>query len=59
MIIIKRQQPFSIVGKMVYEDVLLVVTLLINPAILIFYNFPSSIRKTIYSTKLIEIFNKK
>ncbi len=30
-----------------------------NPAILTFYNFPPSIRRTIYSTKLIEGFNKQ
>ncbi|EOS8106053.1 transposase, partial [Enterococcus faecium] len=31
-----------------------VIRLLMNPAILTFYNFPSSIRRTIYSTNLIE-----
>ncbi|HCH9516751.1 TPA: IS256 family transposase [Enterococcus faecium] len=36
-----------------------VVKLLMNPAILTFYNFPPSIRKTIYSTNLIEGFNKQ
>ncbi|MCZ4376905.1 IS256 family transposase [Enterococcus faecium] len=36
-----------------------VVKLLMNPAILTFYNFPSSIRRTIYSTNLIEGFNKQ
>lgn len=36
-----------------------VVKLFINPAILTFYNFPSSIRKNIYSTNLIESFNKQ
>ncbi|EME7207779.1 IS256 family transposase [Enterococcus faecium] len=36
-----------------------VVKLLMNPAILIFYNFPPSIRRTIYSTNLIEGFNKQ
>ncbi|NRE73934.1 transposase, partial [Enterococcus faecium] len=33
--------------------------LLMNPAILTFYNFPPSIRRTIYSTNLIEGFNKQ
>ncbi|EME3562486.1 IS256 family transposase [Enterococcus faecium] len=36
-----------------------VVKLLMNPAILILYNFPPSIRRTIYSTNLIEGFNKQ
>ena len=36
-----------------------VIRLLMNPAILTFYNFPSSIRRTIYSTNLIEGFNKQ
>ncbi|WP_426288635.1 IS256 family transposase [Enterococcus durans] len=36
-----------------------VVNLLMNPAILTFYNFPPSIRRTIYSTNLIEGFNKQ
>ena len=36
-----------------------VVKLLMNPAILTFYNFPPSIRRTIYSTTLIEGFNKQ
>ncbi|HFD0793278.1 TPA: IS256 family transposase [Enterococcus faecium] len=36
-----------------------VVKLLMNPAILTFYNFPPSIRRTIYSTNLIEVFNKQ
>lgn len=36
-----------------------VVKLLMNPAILTFYNFPQSIRRTIYSTNLIEGFNKQ
>lgn len=36
-----------------------VVKLLMNPAILSFYNFPPSIRRTIYSTNLIEGFNKQ
>ncbi|MEG0619037.1 MAG: IS256 family transposase [Bacilli bacterium] len=36
-----------------------VVKLLTNPAILTFYNFPPSIRRTIYSTNLIERFNKQ
>lgn len=36
-----------------------VVKLLMNPAILTFYNFPPSIRRTIYSTNLIESFNKQ
>lgn len=36
-----------------------VVKLLMNPAILTFYNFPPSIRRTIYSTNLIEGFNKQ
>ncbi|EEU78331.1 mutator type transposase (plasmid) [Enterococcus faecalis E1Sol] len=36
-----------------------VIKLFMNPAILTFYNFPSSIRKTIYSTNLIEGFNKQ
>lgn len=36
-----------------------IVKLLMNPAILTFYNFPPSIRKTIYSTNLIEGFNKQ
>ena len=36
-----------------------VVKLLMNPAILTFYNFPLSIRRTIYSTNLIEGFNKQ
>ncbi|EOI6039463.1 IS256 family transposase [Enterococcus faecium] len=36
-----------------------VVKLLMNPAILAFYNFPPSIRRTIYSTNLIEGFNKQ
>lgn len=36
-----------------------VVKLLMNPAILTFYNFLSSIRRTIYSTNLIEGFNKQ
>ena len=35
------------------------VKLLMNPAILTFYNFPPSIRRTIYSTNLIEGFNKQ
>ena len=36
-----------------------VVKLLMNPAILTFYNFPPSIRRTVYSTNLIEGFNKQ
>ena len=36
-----------------------VVKLLMNPAKLTFYNFPPSIRRTIYSTNLIEGFNKQ
>ena len=36
-----------------------VVKLLMNPAILTFYNFTPSIRRTIYSTNLIEGFNKQ
>ena len=36
-----------------------VVKLLMNPAILTFYNFPPSIRRTIYSTNLIQAFNKQ
>lgn len=36
-----------------------VVKLFMNPAILTFYNFPPSIRRTIYSTNLIEGFNKQ
>ncbi|WP_410779626.1 IS256 family transposase [Enterococcus sp. SB12] len=36
-----------------------VVKLLMNPAILTFYNFPPSIRRTIYSTNLIGGFNKQ
>ncbi|KAF1301835.1 IS256 family transposase [Enterococcus sp. JM9B] len=36
-----------------------VVKSLMNPAILTFYNFPPSIRRTIYSTNLIEGFNKQ
>ncbi|MDT2849298.1 IS256 family transposase [Vagococcus carniphilus] len=36
-----------------------VVKLLMNPAILTFYNFPPSIRRTIYLTNLIEGFNKQ
>ena len=36
-----------------------VVKLLMNPAILSFYNFPPSIRRTIYSTNLIKGFNKQ
>lgn len=36
-----------------------VVKLIMNPAILTFYNFPPSIRRTIYSTNLIEGFNKQ
>ena len=36
-----------------------VVKLLMNPAILTFYNFPPSIRRTIYSTNLIEGFKKQ
>ena len=36
-----------------------VVKLLMNPAILTFYNFPPSIGRTIYSTNLIEGFNKQ
>ncbi|EAG2845718.1 IS256 family transposase [Listeria monocytogenes] len=36
-----------------------VVKLLMNPAILTFYSFPPSIRRTIYSTNLIEGFNKQ
>ena len=36
-----------------------VVKVLMNPAILTFYNFPPSIRRTIYSTNLIEGFNKQ
>lgn len=36
-----------------------VIRLLMNPAILTFYNFPPSIRRTIYSTNLIEGFNKQ
>ncbi|MDT6360775.1 IS256 family transposase, partial [Enterococcus faecium] len=36
-----------------------VVKLLMNPALLTFYNFPHAIRRTIYSTNLIEGFNKQ
>lgn len=36
-----------------------VVNLLLNPAIVTFYNFPPTIRRTIYSTNLIEGFNKQ
>ncbi|MDT6659242.1 IS256 family transposase [Enterococcus faecium] len=36
-----------------------VVKLLLNPALLTFYNFPHAIRRTIYSTNLIEGFNKQ
>lgn len=36
-----------------------IVPLLLNPAMLTFYNFPSSIRRSIYSTNLIEGFNKQ
>ncbi|MEI5995272.1 IS256 family transposase [Enterococcus sp. 4G2_DIV0659] len=36
-----------------------VVESLMNPALLTFYNFPPSIRRTIYSTNLIEGFNKQ
>jgi len=36
-----------------------VVKLLMNPAILTFYNFPPSTIRTIYSTNLIEGFNKQ
>ena len=36
-----------------------VVKLIMNTAILTFYNFPPSIRRTIYSTNLIEGFNKQ
>ncbi len=36
-----------------------VVKLLMNPALLTFFNFPPSIRRTIYSTNLIEGFNKQ
>lgn len=36
-----------------------VVNLLLNPALLTFYNFPYDIRRTIYSTNLIEGFNKQ
>ncbi|MDW3677762.1 IS256 family transposase, partial [Enterococcus faecium] len=36
-----------------------VVNLLLNPALLTFYNFPHTIRRTIYSTNLIEGFNKQ
>lgn len=36
-----------------------IISLLLNPAILTFYNFPPSIRRTIYSTNLIEGFNKQ
>ncbi|MGX7014454.1 IS256 family transposase [Vagococcus silagei] len=36
-----------------------IIKLLFNPAILTFYNFPPSIRRTIYSTNLIEGFNKQ
>ena len=36
-----------------------VVNLLLNPALLTFYNFPYAIRRTIYSTNLIEGFNKQ
>lgn len=36
-----------------------VIKLLTNPAILTFYNFPPSIRRTIYSTNPIEGFNKQ
>ena len=36
-----------------------VVNLLLNPALLTFYNFPHAIRRTIYSTNLIEGFNKR
>lgn len=36
-----------------------VIKMLTNPAILTFYNFPTSIRRTIYSTNLIEGFNKQ
>ena len=41
------------------KQYLRVVKLLMNPAILTFYNFPPSIRRTIYSTNLIEGFNKQ
>lgn len=34
-------------------------SLLENPNIFTFYNFPASIRRSIYSTKLIESFNKQ
>ena len=36
-----------------------VVNLLLNPALLTFYNFPHTIRRTIYWTNLIEGFNKQ
>ena len=36
-----------------------VIKSLMNPALLIFFNFPQSIRRTIYSTNLIEGFNKQ
>lgn len=36
-----------------------VIRLLMNLTILTFYNFPSSIRRTIYSTNLIEGFNRQ
>ncbi|MCV6651429.1 IS256 family transposase (plasmid) [Enterococcus faecium] len=36
-----------------------VVNLLLNPALLTFYNFPHTIRRIIYSTNLIEGFNKQ
>lgn len=36
-----------------------VVNLLLNPAIVTFHNFPPTIRRTIYSTNLIEGFNKQ
>lgn len=36
-----------------------VVNLLLNPAIVTFYNFPPTIRRTIYSTNLIKGFNKQ
>lgn len=36
-----------------------VMKLFANPAILTFFNFPPSIRRTIYSTNLIEGFNKQ
>ena len=41
------------------KQYLRITNLLLNPALFTFYNFPPSIRRTIYSTNLIEGFNKQ